>query len=185
MTTVIESADRPLSSGVAGEDVDVGELTTYIAGTGVMRATFSDDVTGVAEGPRTADHIVEDELATGGDTYLASENDRVPYGGNSGGDVIHLLTLEDSGDGHSAPTIGHGDVVGIIDDSAEDAPTDGYQGRVVQEGYAISTDIDGDADGTTTTFNRENGNFKPIGIAHKDSASSWDESVRVTRGTDL
>lgn len=174
-------SESSYKSGVANEDIDVGELVFNLDTGGVRRADGSDArIDGVAVFPKTGDAISEDEDDATYGVYVASEDDRVAYGANTQSDRFNALTIEDGGQGNSAPSIEHGTVVGLVDPTNADAP-DGVKGRVVEEGY--SADIDGD--GAATTFNRSNGNFLPLGLAYKDSATSFDTLVEVERRTDL
>lgn len=174
----IESADRPAQSGVANEAIKAGTLVKD-DGAGVTLATFSDgDVDGVAEyseevlSARDIDDIADETYDTG---------ERVIFGGNADGDVIKVRTAGDTGGNESAPSIGHRDVVGLIDTSAGTlSSTAEYEGRIVQEGYT-------DGEGTPTTYNRSNGNFIAIGRAYRpakqngDTVSEFDQPVRVVR----
>lgn len=171
----VESADRPYHSGVANEAIEPGELV-HDGGAGVTRFAFADgDYDGLAVyDPEYLSAEDEDAIASG--EYAAG--DRVRYQPDEHGAVLRARTLEDSGG--PAPSISHGTVVGVIDDSAADAPS-GVVGRLVEEGY--TADINGD--GTSTTFDRATGNFLAIGKARRpgkqngETITAFDEPIRV------
>lgn len=175
----IESSDRPYTSAVVNEDIDVGELG---ADNGSDKAVAFDqqshgeaELLGVATAPRSGEQIRADDDATDGFTYKSADNDRASFGGDEDRAVIKVKTIEDNGD-DGAPSITDGDVVGVVDSSAVSGSAGEFQGRLVEEGYE---------DATPTTFNRSNGNFFALGIAHRDDASSFDEPVRVQVRKDL
>lgn len=173
----IESADRPAQSGIANEAIKAGTLVRD-TGAGVDLATYSDgDFDGVAE--YSEEFLsAEDEDAIADETYEVG--DRVIYGGNEDAAVIKARTITESTDGvTSAPSISHGDVVGLADQSDANAPTS--DGRIVEEGYSN----DEDDDSTSTTFDRATGNFIAVGRAYRpgkqngDTVSDYDEPVRI------
>lgn len=187
MAFYIESADRPLKSRVAAEDIHIGELVIENGSDNVRRVDAQNDsrFDGVADNPRSGDHIALDDDDTSNiGVYLSSENDRVVYGGSADGDIIKARTAEDPGGNESAPDISDGDVVGVVDTSAGSLSSTGeYKGRVVEEGY-----VDGDG----TTYNRSNSNFLAIGVAYKpspdptsDTVNAYDEPVRIEVRKDL
>lgn len=176
MAFYIESADRPHTSRIAGEDIHVGELVVEQGDGTVDRADAQNDsdFDGVADAPHRGNHIAPDPHdATGAFVYEAADNDRVPFGGEADGDHIKVRVPEDTGGNESSPNITDGDVVGFIDTSAGTlSSTDEYKGRVVEEGYT-------DGESSATTYNRSNNNFTAIGTALRDSATDWDDVVRV------
>lgn len=168
----IESADRPLKSRIAASDVEVGTLVIENGSDNVRKVTADTDsrFDGVADNPRSGDHIAyDDEDVTDIGVYLASEDDRVNYGGNADGDRIKVRTAQDNGT-DPAPSISDGDVVGFVDDTAVSGTGAEFEGRLVEEGYT---------DNGATTFDRSSGNFVAVGVAYKDEASSFDAPVRV------
>lgn len=173
----IESKDRPAQSGIANEAIKAGTLVRD-TGAGVDLATFADgDFDGVAE--YSEEFLsAEDEDAIADETYEVG--DRVIYGGAEDAAVIKVRTITETTDGVTAsPSISHGDVVGLVDQSAGDAPTS--DGRIVEEGYTN----DENNDATTTTFDRASGNFIAVGRAYRpgkqngDSVTDYDTPVRV------
>lgn len=183
MGAYIESTDRPNQSRIAGSDVDVGEAVAINSnlkavpfdGSSYVQADFQ----GVADDPLTGDQIAADEDDTGGFTYLASEDDRVNFGGDADADVIKLRTAEDTGGNEPTPSISDGDVVGFIDTSAGTlSSTAEFHGRIVEEGYE-------DGESTPTTYNRSNSNFVAIGTAYRDDGQAYDTPVRIEVNKDL
>lgn len=179
----LESYDRALKSHIAANDVHVGEI---VADDGTGKATpfdaashGEDDLQGVADRLHAADHVAFDVDDNQHDVYLAAEDDRVPSGGDADRDVMKALTPEDAGGNEAAPNITDGDVVGIIDTTAGTlTSTAEYQGRVVEEGYT-------DGESTPVTYNRSNGNFFALGVAHRDDVNEFDEPVRIEVRKDL
>lgn len=172
----VESADRPPQSGVANESITPGELVTD-DGAGVNKFSFSDgDYDGLALfEPEYVLAVDEDEVTYPG-TY--DTGDRVRFHPSEDAAVVRVRTPEDNS--QTAPSIGHRDVVGVIDDSDGDAPA-GSVGRVVEEGYTA----DANGDGTSTTFNRSSSNFLAVGRAYRpgkqngDTVSDFDDPIRV------
>lgn len=174
MEFYIESADRPYQSGVANSDVQAGQLV-YDGTNGVEPFAYADapDLDGVAV--YEPEYLAaEDEDAISNEVYSASDGDRVPYGGNADGDVIKVRTIGSTG-GPSAPSISHGDVLGVVDSGDANAPADA-DGRVVAEGYSNGG----------TTFNRSNNNFVAVGRAirpnkqnDQGAVTAFDEPVRL------
>lgn len=168
----IESKDRPAQSGIANEAIKAGTLV-HDEGAGVDLATFADgDFSGVAE--YSEEFLsAEDEDAIADESYEAG--DRVIYGGAEDAAVIKARTIADNGT-DPAPSISHGDVVGIVDDTAVAGSGGEYQGRIVEEGYA---------DSTPTTFDRSSGNLIAVGRAYRpgkqngDTVTDYDEPVRI------
>lgn len=171
----LESFDRPNQSGVANESIEPGTLVTD-NGAGVNLLSFADDdYTGLAlYDPEYLSAEDEDAIASG--EYEV--DDRVKYHPSEDAAVVKIRTPTD--DGGAAPSISHGDIVGVVDESAADAPV-GVQGRIVEEGYQA----DGDGDGASTTFSRDNDNFLAIGRAYRpaqqngDTVTGYDAPVRV------
>lgn len=179
----IESADRPYTSRVVSTDIRTGEIGATDGSNGAepfdAGSHGDDNLLGVATQPRRGDYIAEEEDVTTNYLYEAAEDDRASFGGDEDRGVIKARTIEDAGG--SAPSItGDRTVVGIIDSSDANAPS-GAKGRLVEEGYTA----DADGDGTSTTFNRTNGNFYPLGVAYRDESTSYDEPVRVQVRRDL
>lgn len=174
----LESADRPSQSGVANEQITPGELVVD-DGTGVNAFTFSDgDYGGLAlYDPEWLSAEDEDAIANG---YYAT-GDRVRYHPSEDAAVAKVRTIADDGD-DAAPSISHGTIVGVCDDSDTNAP-DSAAGRIVEEGYAQDDTDDGTANGTT--FSRANNNFLAVGRAYRpakqagDTVTAFDEPVRV------
>lgn len=181
----VEQADRSPQSGVANEDIYAGELT-YDGGNGVDVLTFAeadgDGHAGLAryDGQAFAREY-EDEVRE--DKYVAGDpqRERVQYQPFEDSAVVRIRTIEETTDGVTvAPSIGHRNVVGIVDETDGDAPSS--PGRIVEEGYSN----DENDDTTSTTFNRSNSNFKAVGVAYRperhDAAvedPAFDEPVRV------
>jgi hypothetical protein len=179
----VESADRPKRSRLAAEDITVGSLVAENGSDQFQLADAQNDnrISYVADKNRRGDQIAfdEDDTLTFPQTYSAADNNRVIAQQLADGDVIKTRTALDGGGNESAPSISDGDVVGVIDSSAGTlSDASAYHGRVVEEGYT-------DGEGTPTTYNRSNGNFVPLGVADKDSASSYDEVIRVMVQRDL
>lgn len=177
----VESADRPARGRHAAEDIQPGEL---IAENGSDKYRLADDqnddiIRYLARKPRSGQFIAFDEDDTPGDTYSSSDDDLVPAQPLADGDVVKCRTPADPGGNESSPSINDGDVVGVIDSSAGTlSDSTVYPGRVVEEGYT-------DGESTPTTYNRSNNNFLALGTAERDSATSFDDVVRVQvqRGT--
>jgi len=165
----VEQSDRAYQSGIAAEAIYAGELVHDAAGS-VSKFAFSDgDYSGLAlydpEFMAAADgDTVADESVVAGET--------VRYAPDEDAAVVKIRTPTDGG--QTAPSIGHRDVVGIVDDGSADAPSN-MIGRVVQEGYSNGT----------TTFDRATGNFIAIGEAYRpakqngSSVTDFDTPVRV------
>lgn len=171
----VEQSDRSYKSAVAQEDIDAGELVTFRSD-GAYRTDQSADghFDGVADFVERGDAIVFDEDDTGGFVYQASESDRVPVGGYDDGAYIKVRTIEDNGT-DDAPSISHGDVVGVVDATAVSDTGAEFQGRIVEEGYQ---------DAAPTTFNRSSNNFLAIGRAYipqeeGSAVTAFDTPVRV------
>lgn len=168
----IESADRPAQSGIANSAVVAGELVTD-TGAGVDPMQFADgDFQGVAE--YSEEFLsAEDEDAIADEAYEVG--DRVIYGGNEDAAVIKVRTPEDNAT-DPAPSIAHGDIVGVVDETSTVASGAEFEGRVVQEGYT---------DDAATTYDRGTGNFLAVGRAYRpgkqngDSVTDFDTPVRV------
>jgi len=171
----VEQADRSPHSGVANESIYAGELTNDV-GAGVDVLTFAaadgDGQAGLARYDAQAmaaedmDDVVED---------VYDPDQRVQYQPFEDSAVVRIRTPEDNGT-DPAPTIGHQDVVGIVDASALQGSAGEFEGRVVEEDY----------DDGTTTFNRGAGNFKAVGVAYRPGSmhtpvesKDFDEPARV------
>lgn len=178
----VESADRPYQSRLASEDIHVGTLVNE---NGSDAYELTDDskhstVEALATAPRRGDYIAKEDDKTTTFKYLSSENDRVPGLPLADRDVVKVRTVLETNSGvTSAPSISDGDVVGVVDTSDANAPTSA--GRIVEEGYTN----DENDDSTSTTFNRSNSNFIPLGKAYRDESTSFDEPVRVRVERDL
>lgn len=175
MAFYIQEADRSANSGVANEDIDVGELVKHTTnGAELFDAQDAvEDWSGVADNPYSSDAIAKDEDDNSYGTYLSSENDFVVFGGDENDAEIKAKTVEETNSGvTTAPNITTHDVVGVVDTSDADAPDS--KGRLVEEGY--SNDENDDA--SSTTFNRSNNNFIAIGkYRGEDDVTSFDQVV--------
>lgn len=174
----IESVDRPFTSAVVAEDIDVGELGALNASGNAERydpSTHSEeDLLGVAVQHLSGQQVRGDDDDTGGFTFLSSENDRASFGGEEDRAVIKVKTLEDNGTDPAA-SIDHGDVVGV-------AGVSGGDGRLVEEGYT---------DNAGTVYGRsDTGAFYALGVAYRPThdhttLNAFDEPVRVQVNKDL
>lgn len=165
-----ESTDRPHFSRVASEDVEPGEMVVEDGSDGYRLANGADDADwdGVADKIRVGDHIAGDADTTdGGLVYQSSENDRVPAVRPAENDLIKVRTIKDNGT-DPAPSINDGDTV-IVPDASLAASAAEFEGRIVEDGYS---DNSGDTHDTT--------NGLLVGYAERDSASGFDEVVRVS-----
>jgi hypothetical protein len=179
MELYLESADRPNESGIANEDVTPGELV-YNSGGTVTRAAYSDgDHDGVALYEPEFNAAFDEDDAPIQD-YSGSDDDRVTHNGAEDRARVFVRTIEETKSGvTSAPSISHGDVVGIVDSS--DADAGDFDGRIVEEGYSN----DENDDSASTTFNRSNNNFLAVGEAYRpgyqnnDTVTDFDRPVRV------
>jgi hypothetical protein len=172
----VEQADRSPQSGVANESVYAGELV-YDAGSGVDVLSFADGNDNVALARYDAEEMAaewEEDIVE--EVYDAG--DRVQYQPIEDSAILRIRTPED--DTAAAPSVSHRDVVGIVDESAGDAPAD-VEGRVVEEGYTNGA----------TTFDRSTGNFKAVGVAYRpaqrngDAETRYDHPVRVIMFSEL
>lgn len=171
----LEQGDRSSQSGIANESLAPG---TFVAddGAGVSKFAFADgDFDGLAlYDPEYLSAEDEDAVASG--SY--ETDDRVRYHPSEDAAIVKARTIDD--DSVAAPSISHGDIVGVVDDSDANAPGT-PQGRIVEEGYTA----DADGDGTSTTFDRSTGNFLAVGRAYRvgqqngDSVGDYDAPVRV------
>lgn len=176
----VEQADRSPQSGLVTEEVYAGELV-HDDGAGVSRLTFAaaDGEFGLARYDATAfAREYDDEVRTQKYDPTDDQRDRAQYQPFEDSMVARPRTIDD--DAAPAPSIGHRDVIGYVDETNSDAPADA-EGRVVEEGY--TTDLDGN--GTSTTFSRANNNFKAIGVAYRpgrrngEAIDEYDYPVRV------
>lgn len=174
-----ESVDRPYTSAVVAEDIDVGELGALNASGNAEAFDFAshteEQLLGVATQPLSGQQVRLDDDDTGGFTYLTAEDDRASFAGEEDRAVIKVKTAEDNGT-DPAPSISHGDVVGVIDTSSTISSAAEFQGRLVQEGYT---------DDGATTYDRGAGNFYALGTAYRDDSTAFDDPVRVQVNKDL
>lgn len=186
----VEQADRSPHSGVANETVYAGELV-HDDGDGVNVLTYaaSDEDAGghvgLARYDAEAMAAVDDEEVV---DHSYSSGQRVQFQPFEDSAIVRIRTPEDNGTDPS-PTIGHKDVVGILDAAGGTiASAAEFQGRVVEEGYT-------DGAGTPTTYDRATGNFKAVGVAYRpdkmhtpiagDLSDGFDYPVRVVLFSDL
>lgn len=174
----VEQADRSPLSGIVDEDIYAGELTSD-GGSGVTAFVYADanETLGLAryDGQAFArEH--EDEVRE--DKYVAgdAQRERAQYHPNESDARVNVRTAEDNGV-DPAPSIGHRDVVGVIDAAGGTAASAAeFSGRIVQEGYT---------DDAATTYDRATGNFKAIGYAYRpaqqagNSVTEFDRPTRV------
>jgi hypothetical protein len=178
----VESADRPYQSRLAAEDIHVGTLVHEDGSDAyeLLDADTHSSFDGLATAPRRGDYIAKEEDETTAFKYLASENDRVPALPLADRDVIKARTIKETNSGiTSSPNISDGDTVVVVDTSDGDAPTSA--GRIVEDGYSN----DENDDNGSTTFSLSNDNAIGVGKAYKDSATGFDEVVRVEIRRDL
>lgn len=185
----VEQADRSPHSGVANEDIYAGELV-HDDGDGVDVLTYAatDEDAGGHVGLARYDGQAfarehEDEVRE--DKYVAGDpqRERVQYQPFEDSAVVRICTVEDNST-DPAPSIGHKDVVGVVDAAGGTVSSAGeFQGRVVEEGYT---------DDAATTYDRASGNFKAVGVAYRPGRNSaavedpsFDEPVRVDLFSDL
>lgn len=173
----------------ATEDIPEGDLVVQKTGGGAALADYNtaDRISGIALHLEAGDHIASHEYdyETGIDKFVyepsgnkdsddmfSGEDDRVPVRGRLPGEHLFPRTITDSN--ADAPSIDKHDIVGVVDASAGNAPSNAA-GKIVEEGYSNSG----------TTFNRSNNNFIALGRAvAADEAfpvSSTDERVWVER----
>jgi len=172
----VEQADRSPLSALANEDVYAGELLFDDSADGADVLTFANAVNAAhiglarydaeAMAAETEEDVVEEKYVAGERIqYQPTEEDAAR---------VRIRTPENNGT-DPAPTIGHQDIVGVVDASALQGTAAEFQGRIVPEGYS---------DGTTT-FDRGSGNFKAIGVAYRpgiqtgDNVNQYDYPVRV------
>ena len=174
----VEQADRSPQSGVANEDVYAGELV-HDDGDGVDAYVFADGLENVglarydaeAMAAEWEEDIVEEKYESG---------ERVQYQPLEDSAILRVRTPEDNGT-DPAVSIGHRDVVGVVDASAVQGTAAEFQSRIVEEGYS---------DGTTT-FDRASGNFKALGVAYRpaqragEAEDRYDHPVRVITFSEL
>lgn len=178
----VEQADRSYLSGVADETVKAGVLVTDVDGGGVRRLNFADnDYSGLAVYDAEVLAAEDHDVGTTAADFEYSSDDRLKYQPAEDGAIVKIRTIVNGGDTTSAPSIGHRDVVGIVDETDADAPAPAdCEGRIVEEGFGNDAGGGGD-----TTYNRSNNNFLAVGRAHRpgkqqgDTVSAYDEPVRV------
>lgn len=162
-----ESVDRPYTSGLVSEDVDVGTLAADDGSGGIRRAEATDNrIDYLAAKHRRGDFIAydeDDDLTSF--TYESADNDRAPLQPLVDGDVIKAHTAQDNGTDPAAD-ISNKDIVGIAGVGGTE-----FEGRLVESGY---TD-----DAGTVYSEAGAGDFLKLGKAYRDSASSFDAVVRV------
>jgi len=172
----VEQADRSPQSGVANEEIYAGELI-HDDGSGVDTLLFADGPENVG----LARYDAEAMVAEWGEDIVEEKYDagqRVQYQPQEDDSIQRVRTIDD--ETAPAPAIGHRTVVGVVDETSTDAPSNAG-GRIVEEGY--TTDLDGDT--TSTTFSRANGNFKAVGVAYRPAQEAgqvedrYDHPVRV------
>lgn len=165
----VEQADRSPQSGVANEDIYAGELV-HDDGDGVDAYVFADGVENVALARYDAQAMAaewEEDIVE--EKYVASDEtrNRVQYQPLEDSAILRIRTPEDNGTDPNV-SIGHRNVVGVVDASALQGSAAEYQSRIVEEGY----------DDGTTTFNRSNGNFKAIGRAYRPAQQAGENMTR-------
>lgn len=174
----VEQADRSPQSGVANESIYAGELV-HDDGDGVDGYVFADGVENVALARYDAQQMAaewEEDIVE--EVYDAGQ--RVQYQPLEDSAILRIRTPEDNGT-DPAVSIGHRNVVGVVDASALQGSAEEYQSRIVEEGY----------DDGTTTFNRSNSNFKAIGRAYRpaqragEAEDRYDHPVRVITFSEL
>ena len=188
LESYVEQADRSPHSAVANESIYAGELVQDDGdGADVLTYAASDEDAGghiglarydaEAMAAKDDEEVVEEVYAT---------DQRVQYQPFEDSAVVRIRTPEDNST-DPAPSIGHKDVVGILDAAGGDiASAAEFQGRVVKEGYT--------SDGATT-YDRGSNNFKAVGVAYRpdqmhtpvagDQSDSFDYPVRVVLFSDL
>lgn len=183
----LEEYSGSLQSNVVNEDIAPFEVIDDVDGTGLtlLDGDESDPRLGIVLGPESAEWIHEHDRDTDAEEYKSADNDRAPYVPHTDGAVVRCLTIPETTDGQtSSPSIGEGNIVGVPDTTVTDGAT-GMSGRIVEEGYSN----DENNDSTSTTFNRSNGNFIPIGRAakqsHNNDVTGFEEQVRVRLEKDL
>lgn len=167
MAFYVESVDRPSRSGIVAEDIEVGTAVAYDGSNNFVKLDASThsqaDFAGVADFHHTGEAISVDEDDNSYGVFESAEDDRASAWGDEDGGVIKLRTLPDNGT-DPAVDISNGDVVGVAN------VTDG-DGYLVEEGY---TDNGGTTYGRSST-----GDFVALGVADRDSSTSFDDPVRV------
>lgn len=184
----VEQADRSPQSGVVDEVITAGELISD-AGSGVSKLTFADsgEHAGLARYDATAfARDYDDDIRQPQYDPNDPQRERAQYQPFEDSAVVKIRTIEETTAGvTTAPSIGHKDVVGIVDETDADAPSSA--GRIVEEGYTN----DENNDAATTTYNRSNSNFKAVGVAYRpakqagDSVTTYDTPTRVVLFSEL
>jgi hypothetical protein len=162
-----ESVDRPYTSGLVSEDVDVGTLAADDGSGGIRRAEATDNrIDYLAAKHRRGAYnwrSADDDLTSF--TYESADNDRAPLQPLVDGDVIKAHTAQDNGTDPAA-NITNKDIVGIAGVGGTE-----FEGRLVESGYT---------DNAGTVYSESGaGDFLKLGKAYRDSASSFDAVVRV------
>lgn len=160
----VEQADRSPQSGVANETIYAGELA-HDGGSGVDVLTFGDDGSNAVLARYDAEEMSAETMEDVAEP-LYEAGERVQYQPLEDAAVLRIRTTQD--DASAAPSIGHRDVVGIVDEGAADAPAN-VKGRLVEEGYSNGT----------TTFNRSNNNFKAVGRAYRPAKRAGEPQTRL------
>lgn len=172
----VEQADRSPQSGLANEAIYAGELVNDGPADGVDLLSFADTgQVGLARYDAEAmaaewDEEVVDEV------YDAGQ--RVQYQPQEDSAIVKVRTIGD--ETATAVSIGHQNVVGVVDETVGDAPANA-DGRLVEEGYTNGA----------TTFDRATGNFKAVGVAYRpgqragEKLTEYDDPVRVILFSEL
>lgn len=176
----VEQADRGYLSAIANEAITAGTLV-HDDGAGLDQLLFADEDEDFglavydAETLAAEDHDINTTVAD----FAYDTGDRAKYQPAEEAAIVKIRTITDNAD-DPAPSIGHRDIVGIVDetDGTLESGAANYAGRIVEEGYTSN-------DTTPVTFNRTNNNFKAVGRAHRpakqngNTVTAYDEPVRV------
>lgn len=173
------SSDRSYNSGMVVDYPIKAGTPIESTSIGVRNADATLRIDGIALAPKSSDLAPEDEEDDGNiyeyqpeDPVEGTEADRLVFGCNTQGDVFKGLSSTD--DSSNSPSINDADVVGIHDMSTDAPSSSGF----IEEGYTNNG----------TTFNRDNGNFKAVGIADIENGKTvegFGELFTVERRTDL
>lgn len=170
----VESADRNPQSGLANEEIYAGELVND-AGAGVDLLSFADSGENAALARYDAQSFAreyDDEVREAKYEPDDEQRNRVQYQRFEDDARFRIRTISDTD--AAAPSISHRDVVGVVDEGEGEAPAEA-EGRLVEEGYTNGA----------TTFDRDTGNFKAVGIALRPARQTggvmdeYDYPVRV------
>lgn len=171
----VEQSSGSYQSGVADSEVYAGEIVAN-DGSGVALADAQVDDENLDGLALFSEEFMvgEDEDEVVDEVYAVDE--RVKYAPVEDSLRGHVRTPENNGTDPS-PSIGHQDVVGLIDTSGTISSADEFTGRIVGEGYT---------DDSGTTYNTSNNNFVALGYAYRpgkqnnDTVSDFDTTVRVS-----